>query len=1043
MRTRIVVLIFIELMFFSCLTGKNKWENQNVVQENRNVSHAFMIPCSDINEALHLSDYGLSSRVISLNGKWKFKYVPNFELRQKDFFKSDFDSTGWDKIVVPSCMEMEGYGKPLYTNITYPFKKAPPFVSKQPDKSYTSFVERTPVGQYRTNFFIEGKSEDNTYQLQFDGVSSAFCVWVNGVYAGYSQDSMTLAEFDISEFVDNGENCVSVEVYKWSDGSYLEDQDMWRFSGIFRDVRIVARNEAYVKDYVVRAEPDGSFSKGILRCSAEVVTSIADVDLKISVFDGDERIFSEVAEADSLQKNGELSFQFEQTISDVKLWSAEKPYLYSVVFEVQNRQGEILEAVKQDVGFRKVQIKGNIFYINGKNVKLKGVNRHEHNSDTLKVLSKEDMVRDLKLMKAANINMVRNSHYPNHPLWYSLCDKYGIYVMDEANNETHGMSIHSTILGGNPAWRKAFVDRVENMVRQNRNFSSIVIWSMGNESGKGQNYKFMREKILELDKSRPILSDTAPSYSDIHDYGYPSPAELEKVVSNSDQPVFMREYAHAMGNSLGNFQEFQNIIYKYDSAFGGCVWDWVDQGVKAFTADDGVNYPGKSDDGKFFYAYGGDFGDKPNDSNFCINGLVNPDRVPNPHYFELKKVYQPVSVMRLDNGGFKIINRFDFTNLIDFEIRGVLLENGVAGLPVSLGSLDIAPGTSSTVFDLYDEAAFDSFESEYVLRVEIVTKKATHLIDKGYVIAADEFILKKLDNRSFVDDSSYSGMPVFEETHEFYIVSGDDFSYKIGKLSGLLESVVYNGAEMLISPLVPDFRKVPNDNQYCNGFYDRTRKWQESTVSLVPGSLSVDKTDALKIKSVFDIKNINGRLEVFYSFNREGLLKVDTVFNQENAGNPVIPKFGFSADFSKALVDCQWYGRGPYENYPDRKSGSYLGLYSAKSNEIKTDYIRPQDNGYRSDVRFLRLTGQNNVGFEIRGAKPLLFSIHPYSKDDLSKAFHPQELPERDYFHVNIDESVHGVGGNDSWGARTLQEYTINGSVERRFCFVLSPVLIR
>lgn len=709
------------------------WENEQVVGLNKLAYHASLLLPSECTS---------HSEWTSLDGSWKFHWSADPQTRPKEFYRQGFDVSGWDEITVPGTWQMQGYDIPIYTNWTHPFKKDWPKVTSEPPQNYYSFSHRNPVGSYIRTFNLK-KEDDKHYFLHFDGVKSAMYVWVNGEKVGYSQNSMSPAEFDVTDYVRDGENRVAVEVYRWSDGSYLEDQDMWRFSGIFRSVGLMSRPGQYLKDYFMNPQLSEDLSKGTMILEAEIENSsdILPKGMSIEMTIRGKDTKGRIVNKKIVRKLPNLSRGINETalsaqVENPLLWSAETPSLYDVDIALK-KNGKIIEQFHYHTGFRKIEVDGETFKINGKAVKLKGVNRHEHHPGTGRTMDEATMRLDLRLMKQANINMVRTSHYPNTPLFYELCDQYGLYVMDEANQESHGTGLGSKFIGDDPKWEKAHVDRAVSLVERDKNHPCVIIWSIGNEGGRGRNMKAMRDAILAIDTTRLVYCDTDRGVSDIYDEGYLSPERLKELGEKiSDRPVFMREYAHAMGNSLGNFKDFWDVIYADSSIVGGAIWDWVDQGIAKKIDGTPLKYDGKEsclnkgyDE---FWAYGGDFGDMPNDGAFCINGLVGPDRIPHPHYYEARKVHQNLDFVLADSTAceVRVVNHYDFLTPSDFYYTYEWLSEGEV----------FSHGTAVLSYDRIKMPIPRTSGKETCVNVYARLKNDCIWAEKGYPVAREQFV---------------------------------------------------------------------------------------------------------------------------------------------------------------------------------------------------------------------------------------------------------------------------------------------------------------
>ena len=1018
----------------------NDWENPQVIGINKEKAHATItLPSEKQNNPL----------IISLNGIWKFKWSPNPETRPADFFKMDYLDIDWDNILVPGNWEMQGFGTPIYTNFKYPFKADLPKVSNPPEKNFTSYESRNPVGSYRTTFRISEGLLDKLVFINFDGVQSAMYLWVNGQKVGYSENSMSPAEFEISQYLHKGENKLAVEVYKWCDGSYLEDQDMWRLAGIFRDVDLLVRPKTYIQDYSVHAEPNSDFSKALINLkfnleNRSVINSnglIVDAQISGFSWSGNPLKISLLKKDISVKTNSSKSFELTGEMIDPQLWSAETPALYELLLYLKNDKNIILETAKCRFGVRKIEVQGDVFTINGKAVKLKGVNRHEQHPRTGKHVDRQTMIHDLELMKQANINMIRTCHYPDQPLFYELCDQYGFYVMDEANQESHGFGIGNSIVGDDPIWEKSHVDRALSLVQRDKNHACVIFWSLGNEGGKGRNLIAMADTIKNIDRTRLIYSDTQRDVSAIYDEGYLHPDTLKRLGERiTNKPVFMREYGHMMGNSGGNLQDYWDVIYADPSLSGAASWEWVDQGLARKRDGSPLKYSENpasiqlGDDE--YWAFGGDFGDQPNDGNFCIKGLVGSDRVPYPHYYEVQKVYQPVDFKIVDTTlpKVKVINRFDFTSLQQIDLVYEYLSNGK---PIQTGKIDgssILAGQSAEI-RIPAFKAIDNINSEICLNLYARLKNATNWAAEGFCIGREQFVLKPFVYHGI--DSSADVLQTKESGTEI-LVQNDKFRVIFNKTTGSLVNWNVQNRELLVGPLEPYFWKPANDNQKNSGYEREQGKWKMAGEKRSVETVELDKKEGIvTILFKMNLPTMGASYHLSYLLNSEGKIQVNAAYFPLCDTIPLMPKFGMRTQVPSDFDRVNWYGRGPWENYPDRKSASLIGIYESKLENFITNYPAPQDNANRCDVRWFTFTKANGNIIKVTGLQPLCFHAWPYTEDDLEKAKHPFDLPKRDLINLNIDLNIHGVGGNDTWGAKTLEKYTIKGDKPYQYGFVL------
>ena len=1029
------------------------WENPEVIAINKLKSNANFQTFNTAEQAMSGQH---STNEISLNGIWKFHWSKTPEKRPIDFYKDGYNTQNWSNIVVPGNWQMQGFGKPIYTNINYPFKKEAPFVSLDPPSDYTSHELRNPVGSYSREFLLHGVEPDKLYYIRFDGVKSAFYLWINGKKVGYSQGSMTPATFDISQFVKNGQNRISVEVYRWSDGSYLEDQDMWRLSGIYRDVKILVKNNYHISDFLIQTDLDENYDDA--RLQLKVLTSnksdkkTSGFKVQAIVYDSQLKVYQNsdqkmISPIPGSKPGEESTIELSMDVDSPKLWSSEHPHLYTLLINLIDEQGNLIESVPWKFGFREVEIDTNLFKINGQLVKLKGVNRHAHHPRTGRYVDEETMRLDIELLKQCHINFVRTSHYPNSSLWYKLCDEYGIYLMNEANQESHGYGIGNTILGDDPKWKKAHVDRAESMVQRDKNHSSVIMWSLGNEGGKGQNFSAMAKAVKSILPGAIVYCDSDLDVSDILDKGYFSPSAIEKVAQKEkDRPVMMREYAHAMGNSLGNFKEFWDVYYAYDNLVGGAIWDWVDQGIAKKINGDPLSYgndPNQLSLNKDeYWAIGGDFGDRPTDYEFCINGLVAPDRKPNPHYYEAQKVHQNIDfkAIELQKGLFEITNRYHFTDLDAFNIHWAIQRDGETTQQGMLEGFSLAPGNSKqTTIPL---AKIKDQDAEYTINFWVTSGSVLNWAPKDFILAKEQFILQDYPyHKGFVSETNEK--IDLEKSKEHFLVKGQNFIVKFNRENGALISLSKNEVNYIDQPLEPYFWKPPNDNQERSKYNKRLGEWKEAGQKRQLKKVTHQKNkkdNSVALTYVFDLLDGKISYTLDYLINAEGMVRVMARTEPKSKKVALMPKFGFRTGIPLQYNQIDWYGKGPHENYQDRKTGALIGQYSATVEEFITPYISPQDNANRCDIRWLSLSDNLKTGLIIEGLQPMSMRAWPYTEEALEKSKHPFEIEQANFINLNIDYKVHGVGGDDSWGARTHKVYTIDGSQPMSFGFIIKAL---
>ena len=1055
------------------------WENHHVLQINCEPARAAFTPFS----------VQKGDRSMSLDGTWKFRWTPVPGERIIDFYQTDFNDKDWKDFPVPANWEVNGYGTPIYVSAGYPFKIDPPRVMGEPKADYTTYKERNPVGQYRRTFVLPvGWEADGQTFLRFEGVMSAFYVWINGERVGYSQGSMEPSEFNITDYLKTGENQIALEVYRYSDGSYLEDQDFWRFGGIHRSIHLIHTPDVRMRDYTIRTLPasagnykdfilqiDPQFSvhrgmtgkgytlQGVLKDASgkEIVKLQGEVE---EILDLEHKVsrMNERYPQRGPRKTGRLSAM----IKSPERWTAETPYLYKLHLTLQNAEGKVIEQAEQSVGFRTVEINKGQLLINGNPVRFRGVNRHEHDPRTARVMSEERMLQDILLIKQANINAVRTSHYPNVSRWYELCDSLGLYVMDEADIEEHGLR---GTLASTPDWYAAFMDRAVRMAERDKNYPSIVMWSMGNESGYGPNFAAISAWLHDFDPTRPVHYEGAqgvdgnpdPKTVDVisrfytrvkQEYLNPGIAEgedkeraenarWERLLeiaerTNDDRPVMTSEYAHSMGNALGNFKEYWDEIYSNPRMLGGFIWDWVDQGIYK-----------ELPDGRIMVAYGGDFGDKPNLKAFCFNGLLMSDRETTPKYWEVKKVYAPVQ-LAVNNGQLIVTNRNHHIDLSQYRclwtltIDGKQKEQGEITLP------KVAPGESETITlpafrSLSDKKALNrkgnnsnstNTLSDCQLKVSIVLKSDVLWAKAGHEVTWEQFCLQQGELLSA--DLINKGALQVKEDDKSLSVSGRGFSVQWEKKAvGSITSLMYNGKEILtqnhfpVQPVTQAFR-APTDNDKSFGNW-LAKDWQlhgmdHPLISLesFDHEVRADGAVIVRIRTTNLYKEGNVTTTSVYTLSSDGVIDLKTTFLPQGVF-PELPRLGLAFCLAPAYNTFTWYGRGPQDNYPDRKTSAATGLWKGTVAEQYVHYPRPQDSGNKEEVQFLTLTDKRNKGIRVDAVEDVFSAsaLH-YTAQDLYKETHDCNLKPRPEIILSMDAAVLGLG-NSSCGPGVLKKYAI------------------
>ncbi len=1245
MRSPIIVSALIAILSISCTFPTTAeelpdWENPAVFDVGKEPPHATMVPFDSPFSLMRNERDGTTSPLRhSLNGSWQFHWVAKPADRPREFYRPDFDASGWDKIPVPSAWQLHGYGVPIYVNIRYPFSPAKPPRIPHDDN---------PVGSYRRTFTVPEDWDGRQVFLHFAGVESAFYVWVNGRKVGYSQGSRTPAEFNVTKYLKPGENLLAVEVYRYSDGSYLEDQDFWRLSGIFRDVCLYSTAKLHVRDFRIRTDLDEDYRDATLKLNVKLrnlgaepasgqLSGVAFVRKPVTyVIEGGPKQVAAAVLVDPLPvqsdgpvkvpPGGEISVDITQRVRNPKKWTAETPNLYYLNLVLQNADGERLDAVSCNFGFREVEIRDGQLLVNGRPILLKGTNRHEHDPDTGHTISRESMIRDIELMKRFNINAVRTAHYPNVPEWYDLCDRYGLYVIDEANIESHGMGYGAESLAKDPAWKAAHLDRTIRMVERDKNHPSVIIWSLGNEAGDGVNFTATADWIRANDPTRPVHYERAGTgaNTDIVCPMYPSPASVEAYGSRPQtRPMILCEYAHAMGNSMGDLWSYWRPIYKHKHLQGALVWDWVDQGLRKkvpakktvkdlsrlglvgtvhgdVIVDDGgcgvrgfvvlpdvppldvtgrqvtleawvkplptdthspfilkgdfqyglkqqggdlqffiyapgapggwktaaapipddwydgwhhvagvydgrqvtlyvdgrrtasVDYGGpiahcaapvnvgrnsthedrrlsgviasaaihrralslkeltdaqrKPDDDTVlwleldtvaeqsapdatFFAYGGDFGPSgtPSDGNFCMNGLVGSDRKPHPSLHQVKKVYQSIQVKPVDlaAGKIEIANLYDFIDLgfvaAEWNVRaeGNLVAKGELELP------RIGPGEKHVVTVPLPKPQIAA-GVEYWLNVRFRLTEDAPWAKQGHEVAFEQFKLPWEAPLPEIDPETMPELTLKQDAESATVV-GDDFTLVFDKTAGVISSMEYRGVELIEKGPRPHFWRAPIDNDRGNGmpgrcavWRDAGRDWEVQRVEVTqefPGLVAVDVTARLP--------QVEADYRVRYEVRGIGDVVIDCRYQAGQKKLPEMPRFGMQMTVPGGFEELTWYGRGPWENYSDRKDCCPVGVWQRTVDGMFVDYSRPQENGNVTDVRWVKLANEDGVGLMAVGMPLLSVSARHYTTADLDAAEHTYELTRQESITLNLDHRQMGVGGDNSWGARPHAEFQL------------------
>jgi len=994
-----------------------EWEDQTVVGRGCEPprSRFFHRPTR---EAALDDDGEYSDWVRSLNGDWKFQLVKSPVTAPAGFSDPDFEAENWDVVRVPHNWELDGYGTPIYTNYDYPFPIDPPHVPSQ-----------NPTGLYRREFQIPDNWLDQRVVLRFEGVSSACQVWLNGDEIGYSQGSRLPAEFDLTSSLREGSNTLVIRVPRWSDGSYLEDQDMWWLTGIFRDVLVYTTPPVYTRDVHVKTELDDEYADASLTVDAEVANDgAASVVRRVEIdvlHDGMESALSSTSGVTvDIPSDGRRSVSIETDIEDPAKWTAETPTLYTLLLIMRDDDGTVRSVIPERIGFRSVEVEDGQFLVNGTPVTVRGVNRHEHHPRRGQAVPFETMVRDVQLMKRHNINAVRTAHYPSDPRFYDLCDRFGLYVIDETDLECHGIyKIDSSFdLSDDPDWERPYVDRMRRMVERDKNRPSVVCWSLGNESGFGRNHEAMAEATREIDSTRPIHyeRDADQEVSDIASPMYVPPSNLREVLAeNPDTPVILSEYAHAMGNGPGGLEAYWETFRDHRRLQGGFVWEWIDHGLHQVT-----------DSGDKYFAYGGDFGNEPNDGNFNITGLVFPDREPSPGLAEYKEVLAPVSITPVDPtaGDFEIENQRDFQPLTDLDVTWQLQANGAVVASGSFPAPEVSPGGEAPIqFPIDDVRRMDGHE--YFLNIDVQLSRATRWAPAGHTITTDQFAIGTVDSvqRPHLR-ASQSDVTTREDGSEL-IVSVDDVTIRFDVLRGAISAIDRDGKTIVKTGPELNFWRAPIDNDRV--FEDAWRSAGlgnlRTRVDRIESDI-VDGTCRIQLDKWLAPPSSTEGFDITQTYTVDGSANVlvDTEICLEGEFPP-LPRVGMIAELQGSYDQVSWYGNGFEPCYPDRKRAGRIGRYSTKVDDLHTPYVFPQENGSRTDVRWVALSDGDGSGFCIGGVdETISFSAHRYRQSDLEAANHRHELPRRNEITLLIDHAHCGLGSG-SCGPPPATDYQIDG----------------
>ena len=1025
MKKQLMTGLFTVLALTAGAQTFQEWRNPEINAVNRAPMHTNYFAFENA-DAAKKADKKQSTNYMTLNGTWKFNWVKDADSRPTDFWKTGFNDKGWDDLQVPAVWELNGYGDPIYVNVGYAWRNQ--FQNNPPEVP----TENNHVGSYRREIVVPASWKGKDIIAHFGSVTSNMYLWVNGRYVGYSEDSKLEAEFDLTPYLKPGQkNLIAFQVFRWCDGTYLEDQDFFRYSGVGRDCYLYARNKKRIQDIRVTPDLDAAYQNGSLAVNLDLKGS-GKVDLELVDAQG-----KQVATA-TANKSGLVTMNVENP----KKWSAETPYLYTLRASMQGSN----EVIPVKVGFRKIELKGDQILVNGKAVLFKGADRHEMDPDGGYVVSPERMIQDIKVMKEYNINAVRTCHYPDNNLWYDLCDKYGIYVVAEANVESHGMGYGDKTLAKNPLFAKAHMERNRRNVQRGYNHPSIIFWSLGNEAGMGPNFEACYTWIKNEDKSRAVQYEQARTseFTDIYCPMYRDYKGSEEYCKGDiDKPLIQCEYAHAMGNSQGGFKEYWDLIRKYPKYQGGFIWDFVDQSLRW-----------KTKDGVPFYAYGGDWNKyDASDNNFMDNGLISPDRKPNPHMHEVGHIYQSIWVTPSDlaNGVVNVYNENFFRNLDGYYAEWELLANGEVVQTGMVKDLEVAPQQTKSIKLNYSTEGICKCK-ELLLNVAFKLKKAETLLPAGYTVAKNQLTIRpynapKLDLQNVHQVNIETVIPTIKDNDiNYLIVEGENFRMDFDKHDGFLCRYDVNGMTMLKEDgkLTPNFWRAPTDNDMGANLQNKYAAWKEPGLKLVSLTNKIEN-DMATVNAEYTMDAVKAKLYLTYTINNEGAVKVtQKMVADKSAEVSDMFRFGMQMQMPKCLDQINYYGRGPIENYSDRNNVTDLGNYRQTVDEQFYSYIRPQETGTKTDIRWWKQTNKGGNGLMFISEAPFSASALNYSIESLDDGVqkdqrHSELVPQANYTNMCIDKVQMGLGCVNSWGALPLEQYRIHyGDYE--FSFIMKPI---
>ncbi|MFT3904664.1 MAG: glycoside hydrolase family 2 TIM barrel-domain containing protein [Niabella sp.] len=1008
------------------------WENPEVFAINKEDTRATSLPYPS--EPLAVADnYAASPYYRSLDGNWQFKWVPRIAELPTGFYEENFTPSGWTTMPVPGNWEFNGFGIPMYVNVGFGFRAKPPFIDR----------EDSPSGAYRQEFTVPENWDGRRVFIHFEGGTNSMYVWVNGKKVGYTENSKSPAEFDITPYIRTGKNLLACEVHKFSDGSYLEDQDMWRLGGINRSVYLYSTAQTRIWDFFSHADLDANYKNGLFSTDIKIKnygSSNEKRTVDVVILDkAGKKVFSQTKKLD-ISPNTIDSVWFEGTVKSPLQWSAEAPNLYNMVITLKDDKGGVIESTSHRVGFRKIEIKDGQLLINGKKIYFKGVDLHEFNTKTGQVVDSTVMLRNIQLFKELNINAVRTSHYPQQPLWYKLCDEYGIYLVDETNLESHGLGYGPNNVSNFPEWQAAHLDRVKRLVERDKNHASVIFWSLGNEASNGKAFFTMYDWAKARDKSRPVQYEQGirDRNTDILCPMYPSwESMVRDAARDLKKPFIMCEYAHAMGNSMGNFQDYWDLMRSSKNMQGGFIWEWYNHGFRT-----------KDEQGREYWAYGGDLKgyNKMNDGNFCMDGLITPDQQYMPHTHIVKKVYQNIlfEAKDINNGVVTVINDFRFTPITpkDYTFKWVLLKNGETAATGNFNVTLAADSRKDVKLNLPKISAAPG--TEYYVQVFAYTKNATRFLPAGFESAKGEFALNGNNYFASTDKGQGSDVQKSDEQGKL-ILSANGISYEFSKdWRGL--TAVKSPVNWLFSHLPKiNFWRAPTDNDFGSGEQYNLRQWQAASITQSTSFKGVEEKDGT-VTVNYEVKpaGVDAMVALSYTVNKDGSLGITAHYKASTDKLPEMMRFGMNMELAKHYDNFTWYGRGPWENYVDRHADAFMGVWDGKVEDQAFPYYRPQEAGNKTDVRWLTLTDKDGKGIRITGAQPLSVSATNYRTEDwdpgtTKKQQHASDVLPANNVILNVDLFQRGVAGLNSWGAKPLDQYRFRDK-EYKYTYTISII---